>query len=362
MSLSRPPFPSFVSSIRGYERFLATVLDTVWGADLQEKHRRMQDSPFVFLRATYWRWAETILWLCPDVADAPAVTAVGDVHLENYGLWRDLDGRLVWGVNDLDEAAEMPFALDLIRLGTSAVLSPHLRHFSRGALCDSLLDGYRRGLESPRPFTLDEEHGWLRQAFEATGRERRRFWKRIQSLGGDSGVPAKYRKALNDAMPGRDATVHRFARRRAGVGSLGRPRWVGVATWRGSDVVREAKARVSSAWTLVHPQRAMNRTAEAILAGPFRAPDPWYRLTPTVVTRRLSPNARRIELEDAPELVSPQLLDAMGHELANIHRGSRRGGTILLRDLERRPHAWLRRAVDTAAHFVSGEFRAFANR
>ena len=49
--------------------------------------------------------------------------AVGDIHLENFGTWRDADGRLVWGVNDFDEAAEMPYALDLIRLATSALVA-----------------------------------------------------------------------------------------------------------------------------------------------------------------------------------------------------------------------------------------------
>ena len=28
--------------------------------DLAEKHKKMADGAFQFLRATYWRWAETI--------------------------------------------------------------------------------------------------------------------------------------------------------------------------------------------------------------------------------------------------------------------------------------------------------------
>ena len=32
---------------------------------------------------------------------APEVLAVGDLHLENFGTWRDTDGRLSWGINDL---------------------------------------------------------------------------------------------------------------------------------------------------------------------------------------------------------------------------------------------------------------------
>src|SRR5215831_14231198 len=83
--------------------------------DLNEKYDRMCENPFPFLRATYYRWAETILTECPKLAEAPEVVAVGDIHLENFGIWRDEEGRLIWGVNDFGEAAKMPYALDLVR-------------------------------------------------------------------------------------------------------------------------------------------------------------------------------------------------------------------------------------------------------
>ena len=74
----------------------------------------MAADAFQFLRATYWRWAETILTTCPEVGHAPSVPSVGDIHVENLGSWRDREGRLVWGVNDFDEAAKMPYVLDLV--------------------------------------------------------------------------------------------------------------------------------------------------------------------------------------------------------------------------------------------------------
>jgi len=43
---------------------------------------------------------------------------------KNFGTWRDGDGRLVWGVNDFDEAAVMPYPLDLVRLAASIRLAP----------------------------------------------------------------------------------------------------------------------------------------------------------------------------------------------------------------------------------------------
>ena len=77
-----------------YEKWLGAQLggDLVEG-DLARKRKKMADSPSGFLRATYWRWAETILEVCPDLAEAPPVLAVGDIHLETFGTWRDVEGR-----------------------------------------------------------------------------------------------------------------------------------------------------------------------------------------------------------------------------------------------------------------------------
>src|SRR5262245_36449546 len=86
----------------------------------------MRKSAFDFCRATYFRWALTIEKVCPEVTDCPRVLSVGDIHVENYGVWRDADARLVWGVNDFDEAATMPYAYDLVRLATSVCLAPKL--------------------------------------------------------------------------------------------------------------------------------------------------------------------------------------------------------------------------------------------
>ena len=62
----------FRISIARYEAWLRKQLDQTWQKDLDKKHAKMRESAFVFLRATYWRWAETILILCDDLADAPA--------------------------------------------------------------------------------------------------------------------------------------------------------------------------------------------------------------------------------------------------------------------------------------------------
>ena len=79
-------------STDAYEAFLRNELgEEVVEEGLLEKRYEMASGPFPFLRATYWRWAETIQDIAPELTAATRVLAVGDIHLENFGTWRDLD-------------------------------------------------------------------------------------------------------------------------------------------------------------------------------------------------------------------------------------------------------------------------------
>src|ERR1039458_5765492 len=78
-------------------------------SDLKKKHAEMASDPFSFLRATYYRWAQVFPKTCSELRSAPKVLAVGDLHVENYGTWRDSWGRLIWGINDFDEAFPLPY-------------------------------------------------------------------------------------------------------------------------------------------------------------------------------------------------------------------------------------------------------------
>jgi Uncharacterized protein conserved in bacteria (DUF2252) len=346
-----------------YERWLRAQLDgDIVESDLCEKWDKMADGPFPFLRATYWRWAETILDICPDLAAAPPVLAVGDIHLENFGTWRDDDGRLVWGVNDFDEAAEMPYPLDLVRLATSAMLARPSRDFSGKSICASILEGYDRGLADPRPLVLDEKRAWLRDLVVVPEEDRAHFWIKMDQLKPSKKDPAeRYRDAIVGTMPDKTCELIKFSRRRAGTGSLGRPRWVGVADWRGAPVVREAKALVQSGWTRIPGRGSPTLRCEEIALGRYRAPDAWYDVIDATVVRRLSPNNRKIEVVDEPdELLDPRMLRAMGHELANIHLGTGDARKAIKRDLAKRKRGWLREAAGTAVKFVRGEYREWA--
>jgi Uncharacterized protein conserved in bacteria (DUF2252) len=344
-------------SARLYEDWLRRQLkDDVVKADLASKHEKMKESPFVFLRATYWRWAETILDVCPDLAGAAEVLAIGDIHLENYGTWRDADGRLVWGVNDFDEAAPMPYALDLVRLAASALLAGDGRRVAAADICHQILEGYADGLRNPRPIVLDRDYAWLRGEVAVSEKARARFWEKIAKAKAKS-PPQRFRRALAAAMP-EPGLALRTAPRSAGAGSLGRPRWIGVADWRGAPVVREAKALVASAWLRAAGGRARGIYAGTIASGCCRACDPWFKVEGGMAVRRLSPNNRKIEADDGEALLVPEMLRTMGFDVASVHAGvadtSRAG---IRRDLKRRNAEWLGENAKRAAEAVTRDYK-----
>src|SRR5215207_6421466 len=116
---------------------------------LEKKHRKMSEGAFPFLRATFYRWVEQWPAVCPKLArrDQDVLLAVGDLHVENFGVWRDSRQRLVWGVNDFDDACELPFTSDLVRLAASAMLAAEAATIDTSAarLCALFLEGYRTG-------------------------------------------------------------------------------------------------------------------------------------------------------------------------------------------------------------------------
>src|SRR5215831_19440879 len=128
-----------------YEAWLGSRLRLLQD-DLDFKHKQMRLAPFPFLRATYYRWAETWRDICGAAAKGPAVLAVGDLHVENLGTWRDAEGRLIWGINDFDEAWRLPYTNDLIRLTTSAMLAGMICTAREAA--GAILEGYTGALEA----------------------------------------------------------------------------------------------------------------------------------------------------------------------------------------------------------------------
>src|SRR6266496_880367 len=190
---------SIVRATRDYEAWLASQVRVV-RPGLQAKHKLMAEDGFSFLRATFYRWAQLFPALFPKLARAPKVLGVGDLHVENYGTWRDIEGRLVWGINDFDEACPLPFTCDLIRLATSARFAA--LSCSPKECAATILQGYIAGVEAGgRPFVLAEGHPALWSMATARLHNPAAYWGKLRGLPPVKQTPPTARKAIDRLMP-----------------------------------------------------------------------------------------------------------------------------------------------------------------
>jgi hypothetical protein len=326
-------------------------------ADLERKHKKMRKGAFPFLRATYWRWAEIVFEVVPHLRNAAEVLAIGDTHLENFGTWRDGEGRLVWGANDFDEACVMPWPLDLVRLATSALLAAGAGG-DRSRICSTLWEGYRAGLASPSPIILERDREWLRESLLLDEDERRDFWREFDQPA--EIVPPAYLSVLRTSLPQGEGEPDCFARQ-AGTGSLGRPRFVAhLRMWRGGPIIREAKALLPSAWTLFHDREDQAVGLIHIAAGAFRSPDPHYQVRSNILVRRLSPSSRKIEANEKGQfLLEPKMLRLMGREVGNCHAGDRKRFAAVYSEVMGKEDVWLEKEATAMARAVERDHRAF---
>jgi hypothetical protein len=356
---------------RSYEDWLAQHTPVV-GRALARKHALMADrwSVFPFLRGTFYRWLQRFPKVCPDLAGTPRLLAVGDLHAANFGVWRDAEGRLAWGVNDFDEACVIGYANDPVRLATSLLIADKDERLGirpREA-CDAVLAGYRRGIEDvlrgrARPYVLGADNDWLTDL--ADERTTTAFWPRfIEHLIRTARSLPRGAAAALDASRPKGCQPWRVYARDAGVGSLGRPRLCGVAEFQGGPLVREAKSIVPSAMVWHSgPEADQGIAIRKIISTSIRAPDPFLRVEGGWIVRRIAADSRKIELEVARDHGKLELLcEAMGRETANVHAGSRRALRSVERDLGRRGRSWLYRAAKAMADDVRSDWKDWRGR
>lgn len=349
-----------------YEKWLARQIPLV-PTDLRLKHSLMKRSEFFFLRATFYRWMQVWPEVCADLVATPVLQAIGDLHVENFGTWRDSEGRLIWGINDFDDAYPLPYSNDLVRLAVSAKLAINAEHLAikPGDAYDAILTGYIEGLKSGgQPFVLSEHHQWLRDIATNALRDPVGFWQKMDALPPVKGaVPQSVRAALDQLMP-EPGLSYNLRRRVAGLGSLGRPRFVALADWHGGKIAREAKALVPSACLWARdghgPKRIMY---QSMLEQAVRCRDPFVRMEGNWLVRRLSPYCSRIELTSLPRKRNEgKLLYAMGWETANVHLGNHKVIKAVQRDLATRKAKWLREAAKAMTKATLTDWKDWADR
>jgi hypothetical protein len=350
-------------STQSYERWLSKYLNLI-PVDLKKKHESMAADAFLYFRATYYRWMQ--LWdeRKEPWAHAFEVLAIGDLHVENFGTWRDVEGRLVWGVNDFDEVYPLPFSLDLIRLAASSHLAIEGAHLSlnRTDACNALLEGYSKGLDAGgQPIVLAEHHDWLRHMVTGEPRDPVLFWRKMDALPTlRKAIPKTAIRALERMMPQKDL-VYRIVHRQAGLGSLGRERYVALAGYHGGQIAREAKALAPSACVWAAGKKASTRIRYGeVLRSAVRCVDPFVQQEGRWIVRRLAPDCSRVELSSMPKVRDEaKLLFSMGFETANIHLGTKGAAKRISAALKKLPPRWLHDAAEIMMLATVKDWRAW---
>ncbi len=351
---------NIIQATTAYERWLGKRIPLLDG-DLRLKHTRMAESPFPFLRATFYRWVQLWPEVCPELARAPLVLAIGDLHIENFGTWRDCEGRLLWGINDFDEAERMPYTIDLVRLAVSAKLAIKENGLSCDPFeaCDSLLLGYEEALQrGGGPLVLAEKHAWLRHLAISELRDPTTYWNKLDQLPTvKNKVPGEVQSILAAAFP-EPRLKFRVIHRQAGLGSLGRRRFTALTRWKGGMIAREAKELTQSAWHWEEAAKDSTIRYEMALKQAVRVPDPFLARRGRWIVRRLAPDCSRVELATLPKSGEElKLLRAMGWETANIHLGTKPAVRRIVQDLKKRPAKWLHKAIEAMSEAVMADWK-----
>lgn len=225
---------------------------------LAMKYAKMQQSPFIFLRGACHLFYDTL----PDVpalAKAPLAWCCGDVHFENFGSYTADNGLVYFDINDYDEAALAPCTWDIVRLLTSIRCGADALNATGAealAVSRDCLFAYREALLRGKPLWVErdtagglvrdllaEQHGHDRPAF-LDRRTLRQGGHRHLKVDGNKALPvddeqrrqvAEFmeRFAADQPHPGFFKVLD-VARRIAGTGSLGVPRYVILVEGKGS--------------------------------------------------------------------------------------------------------------------------------
>jgi hypothetical protein len=334
-----------------YESWLTDQLAGRGGLDtvaLGLKHDEMRTGKaFSFLRATFYRWAQ--LWLNLE-RGGPVIACVGDTHVENFGTWRDSQDRLVWGVNDFDEACALPWTSDLVRLGVSArfaIAELDAFDLKPDEALNEIHSGYRTAFigGSAAPLALENAPPSLRDLVDRMIRKKspEEFYKkRIKKTDETADVPPLAEALLLDSLNGAPLSMplrRPEANDPPGMGSRGKRRFYALAEGDKQFLVREVKPAIASAteWASGGSGRFPDTQ---LLTSKRRFPDPTQRVRDGWIVRRLGNDADKIELGDLQSGDAKMeeeriLFRSMGSELANLHLTSANAPAVTT-DLETR--------------------------
>jgi len=336
-------------------------------SDLRLKHEQMRQDSFLFLRGTFYRWAQLWPEVCADLSHAPKVLASGDLHVNSFGTWRDAEGRLCWGVDDFDEAYPLAYTNDLVRLATSMriVIDAERLAIKFKDGCDLIVDGYIQSLkEGGCPIVLEEHEQKLGKLGVENFKPPKDFWGKLNRLPSiRRPLDQELKRVLEKTFP--DAQLkYKVVRRQAGLGSLGQERFVAIANWKGGFIAREAKKMVPSSCAWVESKVGHRQSYyEEAIGSAVRSRDPFQLIQGSWLIRRLSPDSNPIDIQTLPKHRDEDLLlHAMGSEAANVHLGTRRQTSRILKEQRKRKANWLRDAAARMTQVVERDWDCYRKR
>jgi Uncharacterized protein conserved in bacteria (DUF2252) len=362
-SSSKADVTNIKEATASYENWMRTCT-TVLSSDLLSKHEQMKESPFPFLRGTFYRWAQQWPSICAELCNAPQVLAVGDLHVNSFGTWRDVEGRLCWGVDDFDESYWLPYTNDLVRLAASVKIVADAEGLSIKvkAGCDAILEGYFQSLkEGGRPIVLAEHEQKLGKLGVDSFKQPADFWEKLNRLPAvRHPLATDVRRALEKTLP--DPRMgYKVVRRQAGLGSLGQQRFVAIGEWQGGCIAREAKAMLPSACVWLNGEVGHRQSHyENAIKSAVRSRDPFQVIQGSWLIRRLSPDSNPIDIQALPKHSDEHMiLQAMGAEAANVHLGTKRQTADISKDLSKRKSNWLRDSAIRMARAVEKDWSRY---
>jgi uncharacterized protein (DUF2252 family) len=138
---------------------------------------RMLQSPFAYYRGSAAVMASDLIG---DARTGVDLVVCGDAHLSNFGLFASPERRVVFDLNDFDEAAFGPWEWDVKRLVTSVVVVARVNGMSRTECASAALataEGYRSALanlcamSALERFYFRVETDWLEARIDANAQK-----------------------------------------------------------------------------------------------------------------------------------------------------------------------------------------------
>jgi uncharacterized protein (DUF2252 family) len=276
---------------------------------LKYKIARMADGPFAFFRGTFHLFARDVL--DKALIPLPLLTGegleldlVGDIHGENFGTYKAADGVVHYDINDFDETTRGRFDFDVCRFAVATFLAARERSDSLPQAVQTTLAGLETYAEAVRScikkgknINLDVSETQLceseaineqlrtmaavkRPAFVAKWTQlkdgRRQLLRSVHYFNIPDDEKAQAKRLLADYLTHRDKGtmehkdyyhVEDICGRVAGIGSMGRLRYVLLLSGKGSDELRNVLLEFKESRPSAYDTYRNRETGAAALTG-----------------------------------------------------------------------------------------------